>query len=74
MNNFKSMSKLLLVLMGAVAPQMLTPVGTPKVPVVLPSKVRYYEDEEGNTRIDHRAMERNKYARWGRGLAGGAAV
>jgi hypothetical protein len=74
MNIFKSLATRLLVLMGATAPSMLTPVGVPQLPVVRPSKVRYYEDEEGNTRIDHRAMERNKYAPWGRGVAGGAAV
>ena len=32
-------------------------------------KTKYYEDEKGRTRIDHRATERNKYAPWGRGYA-----
>lgn len=74
MNIFKSLATRLMVLIGAVAPSMLTPVGTPQVPLVHSGKTRYYTDDEGRTRIDHKAMERNKYAPWGRGVAGGATV
>lgn len=64
----------LLVLIGAVATPLTTPLGTPQVPLIEPGKTRYFTDDEGVQRINWKAMERNKYAPWGRGVAGGAAV
>jgi hypothetical protein len=72
-NFLNTIAARLLVLMCVVPTPLTAPLGTPQVPVIKPNP-RYRFDSERGWVYAHKAMERNKYAPWGRGVAGGAAV